>query len=181
MYTTHRFQHILCDYYICCKKRSVIIIAVFSITNQLVALSYLHTCMLYPWHAIMKCWLHFICSNLPGSGNAAVLSNSTGEYMDLQVDYWYTSLKPESSDREKDKKDKRDTSSKCSLKTAFRWAFFPVVPCTKLYQSLSHIYMCKQHDKMYAYIKTLMLTKKTKITKKKRKKECLVPCKERFS
>ncbi|XP_025104131.1 phosphofurin acidic cluster sorting protein 2-like isoform X2 [Pomacea canaliculata] len=59
-------------------------------------------------------------SNLPGSGNAAVLSNSTGEYMDLQVDYWYTSLKPESSDREKDKKDKRDTSSKCSLKTAFR-------------------------------------------------------------
>lgn len=40
--------------------------------------------------------------------------------MDLQVDYWYTSLKPESSDREKDKKDKRDTSSKCSLKTAFR-------------------------------------------------------------
>lgn len=49
-----------------------------------------------------------------------------------------------------------------------------MVPCTKLYQSLSHIYMCKQHDKMYAYIKTLMLTKKTKITKKKKKKESLV-------
>ncbi|KAK7105060.1 phosphofurin acidic cluster sorting protein 1-like [Littorina saxatilis] len=59
-------------------------------------------------------------TGLPGSGssNTAVLSNNSGEFMDLQVDYWWTMPKSESSDR--DKKDKRDASSKFSLKTAFR-------------------------------------------------------------
>ncbi|KAK7463324.1 hypothetical protein BaRGS_00038125, partial [Batillaria attramentaria] len=59
--------------------------------------------------------------SIPGSGSsgAAVMSNSTGEYMDLQVDYWWTMPKSESSDQ-KDKKEKRDASSKFSLKTAFR-------------------------------------------------------------
>ena len=42
--------------------------------------------------------------------------------MDLQVDYWSTMSKSESSDRERDKekKDKRDASSKISLKTSVR-------------------------------------------------------------
>ena len=42
--------------------------------------------------------------------------------MDLQVDYWSTMPKSESSDRDrdKDKKDKRDASSKISLKTSVR-------------------------------------------------------------
>ncbi|XP_076464543.1 phosphofurin acidic cluster sorting protein 1-like isoform X2 [Babylonia areolata] len=53
-----------------------------------------------------------------GPSTSAMLSNSSGEYMDLQVDYWWTMPKSESSD--KDKKDKRDASSKFSLKTAFR-------------------------------------------------------------
>ncbi|KAL8613756.1 hypothetical protein ACOMHN_029613 [Nucella lapillus] len=57
-----------------------------------------------------------------GSGLAttsAMLSSSSGEYMDLQVDYWWSMPKSDSAS-DKDKKDKRDASSKFSLKTAFR-------------------------------------------------------------
>ena len=64
----------------------------------------------------------YILDRLPGSGNSSFPSaqfTSGSEYMDLQVDYWSSMPKSESTDN-KDKKDKRDASSKFSLKTAFR-------------------------------------------------------------